>query len=281
MLKITFFGTTTLLFDDGRDQIFFDAHFTRPSIEKYIAGAKVETDRGLCDKLIGLHHIDRLRAIFISHTHHDHVMDAPYVADRCKAMIYGSSSAKNVAIGGGIPEEKTVVFEDRSEYSIGEYTIRIIKSLHSKPNKFNNDLGVPIEDPLVQPASLRDYKEGGSYDFFIEHGDKKILIRPSFNYIEGQLDGIQADVLFLGVAGLAKADEDMEKAFYAETVEKTKARLVIPVHWDNFFASLEEPVEDMPELIEKTDVVFYKLARYCEAHDVNCLIQYPCTSIEI
>ena len=33
MLKITFFGTTTLLFDDGRDQILFDAHFTRPSIE--------------------------------------------------------------------------------------------------------------------------------------------------------------------------------------------------------------------------------------------------------
>lgn len=134
---------------------------------------------------------------------------------------------------------------------------------------------------IFGPASLRDYKEGGSYDFFIQHGEKKILIRPSFNYIEGQLDGIQADVLFLGVAGLAKADEDMEKAFYAETVEKTKARLVIPVHWDNFFASLEKPVEDMPELIEKTDVVFYKLARYCEAHDVNCLIQYPCTSIEI
>ena len=208
-------------------------------------------------------------------------MDAPYVANRCRAVIYGSSSAKNVAIGGGVPEERTVVFKDGSEYSIGGYTIRIIKSLHSKPNRFNNDLGVPIEKPLVQPASLRDYKEGGSYDFFIQHGEKKILIRPSFNYIEGQLDGIQADVLFLGVAGLAKADEDMEKAFYAETVEKTKARLVIPVHWDNFFASLEKPVEDMPELIEKTDVVFYKLARYCEAHDVNCLIQYPCTSIEI
>ena len=281
MLKITFFGTTTLLFDDGRDQIFFDAHFTRPSIEKYVAGAYVETNTALCDKLIDLHHIDRLRAIFISHTHHDHVMDAPYVANRCRAVIYGSSSAKNVAIGGGVPEERTVVFKDGSEYSIGGYTIRIIKSLHSKPNRFNNDLGVPIEKPLVQPASLRDYKEGGSYDFFIQHGEKKILIRPSFNYIEGQLDGIQADVLFLGVAGLAKADEDMEKAFYAETVEKTKARLVIPVHWDNFFASLEKPVEDMPELIEKTDIVFYKLARYCEAHDVNCLIQYPCTSIEI
>ena len=110
MLKITFFGTTTLLFDDGRDQIFFDAHFTRPSIEKYVAGAYVETNTALCDKLIDLHHIDRLRAIFISHTHHDHVMDAPYVANRCRAAIYGSSSAKNVAIGGGVPEERTVVF---------------------------------------------------------------------------------------------------------------------------------------------------------------------------
>lgn len=281
MLKITFFGTTTLLFDDGRDQIFFDVHFTRPSIEKYIAGAKAETNTELCDKLIMLHHIDRLRAIFISHTHHDHVMDAPYVANRCGAVIYGSSSAKNVAIGGGVPEERTVVFENGSEYSIGGYKIRIIKSLHSKPTRFNNDLGVPIEKPLVQPASLRDYKEGGSYDFYIEYGEKKILIRPSFNYIEGQLDGIQADVLFLGVAGLAKADESMERIFFAETVEKTKARLVIPVHWDNFFASLEKPVEDMPELIEKTDVVFYKLAKYCEAHDVNCLIQYPRTSIEV
>ena len=281
MLKITYFGTTVLLFDDGKDQILFDAHFTRPSLVKYIAGASEETNTGLCDKLIGLHHIDRLRAIFVSHTHHDHVIDAPYIAKKCGAVIYGSSSAKNVALGGGIPEEKTVVFDHGSEYSIGKYKIRILKSLHSKPTILNNDLGQPIEKPLVQPASLRDYKEGGSYDFYIEHGDKKILIRPSFNFIEGQLNDIQADVLFLGVAGLAKADEATEKHFFAETVEKTKAGLVIPVHWDNFFSSLEKPIIGMPDFIEHTEVVFYKLAKYCEAHDVNFLIQYPCTSIEI
>ena len=37
----------------------------------------------------------------------------------------------------------------------------------------------------------------------------------------------------------------------------------------------------MPELIEKTDVVFFILARYWKGHDVNFQIQYPCTSIEI
>ena len=110
-MKITFLGTTTLLFDDGADQILFDAHFTRPSIEKYVVGAYVETDTELCDRLIERHHIDRLRAIFVSHTHHDHVMDAPYVARKCGATVYGSSSAKNVALGGGVPEDKTVVFQ--------------------------------------------------------------------------------------------------------------------------------------------------------------------------
>ncbi len=66
----------------------------------------------------------------------------------------------------------------RPSYSImevsipsGNIKIRILKSLHSKPTILNNDLGQPIEKPLVQPASLRDYKEGGSYDFYIEHED--------------------------------------------------------------------------------------------------------------
>ena len=281
MLKVTFFGTTSLLFDDGRDQVLFDAHVTRPSLAKYIRGDSVVTDVSMCDQLIRAHHIERLRAVFISHTHHDHVMDAPYIANQCGAKIYGSESAKNVALGGGVPAENTVVFQHGSVYTIGGYQIRILKSLHSKPTVLNDDLGEPITEPLVQPASLRDYKEGGSYDFYIEHGAKRILIRPSFNYIKGQLDGIQADVLFLGIAGLAKAEPEMESAFFSETVDKTGAKLVIPVHWDNFFIPLDRPTNRMPTFLEKTELALWKAAKHCEAHDVDFLIQYPCTSIEL
>ena len=115
----------------------------------------------------------------------------------------------------------------------------------------------------------------------MEHKGKKYLIRPSFNYIEGQLDGYEADVLFLGVAGLAKADAETERKFFEETVEKVKAKLVIPLHWDNFFSPLDRPVIGMPSFVEKTEVVFFKLAKYCEAHDIACLVQIPRTCIEI
>ena len=61
-MKITFLGTTTLLFDDGKDQVLFDAHVTRPSLLTYIFGSQ-PTDTKMADEILRLHHIDRLRAI--------------------------------------------------------------------------------------------------------------------------------------------------------------------------------------------------------------------------
>ncbi len=239
------------------------------------------TDTAIAEELLQLHPMDRLKAIFISHTHHDHVMDMPFVAKKTGAMVYGTSSALNVARGGDVPEEQLAEFQDGMTYNIGDYSIRVIKSLHSKPTILNNDLGVPIEQPLRQPAKLRDYKEGGSYDFYVESKGKRILIRTSFNYIKGQLDGYQADVLFLGVAGLAKADEETERIFFQETVEKVQPKLVIPLHWDNFFSPLDKPIIGMPFFIENTNLILFRLAKYCEAHDINCLVQLPRTSIEL
>ena len=279
-MKVTFFGTTTLLFDDGKDQILFDCHFTRPSLMKYISGSE-GTDTALVDELLRLHPMDRLRAIFISHTHHDHVMDSPYVAVKTGAVIYGSASAMNVAKGGKVPEQQRVEFHAEETYTIGSYEIKVINSLHSKPTILNNDLGETIDAPLEQPARLRNYKEGGSYDFIVKHAGKTYVIRPSFNYIEGQLDGYHADVLFLGTAGLAKADEETERKFFAETVAKVQPELVIPLHWDNFFSRLDQPVTGMIPFVEHTEVAFYRLARYCEAHNISCLVQIPRTSIEL
>ena len=277
-MKVTFFGTTTLLFDDGKDQIFFDAHMTRPSLPRYIAGSAV-TDRDVVDEKLSLHHIDRLKAIFVSHSHHDHVMDAPYIANQTGAVIFGTSSALNVARGGDVPEQQLREFQANETYEVGNYRIKVIPSLHSKPTILNNDLGQTIDEPLRQPSKLRSYKEGGSYDFYVEVNNMKIMIRPSFNYIEGQMKDYQADVLFLGVAGLQKADDAVEKKFYEETIGRLNPGLVIPVHWDNFFSPLTKPVTGMPRLIEKTEVVFYKLARYCEAHGISCVVQIPGTSM--
>jgi L-ascorbate metabolism protein UlaG (beta-lactamase superfamily) len=67
-MKVTYLGTTTLLFDDGTDQVLFDCHISRPSIRACLFG-RLSTDKSIADKVVDEFEINRLRAIFISHTH--------------------------------------------------------------------------------------------------------------------------------------------------------------------------------------------------------------------
>lgn len=278
-LKITSFGTTTLLFDDGRDQILFDAHFSRPSIGQALF-TKLKVDHEIIQEMMEKHDFSRLKAIFVSHSHYDHVLDAPYLAQITGAKLYGSPSTINVGRGAGLADSQLETFQADQACLIGDYQIRIIPSIHSNPNPFNDDLGQEIEEPLSQPNRVRAYKEGGSFDFYIQHGKKSYLIHPSCNYIEGNLKGWTADLLFLALAGITKMKPEEKETYFDQTIGQTQANLVIPIHWDNFFVSLAKPTKAMPQLAEHTDQVLFELVQYCEDHGINTLVQLPRTSFD-
>lgn len=279
-MKVFYLGTTMLLFDDGRDQILFDCHVTRPSLWKCVCGG-LRTDTAAADRVINEFGIDRLKALFISHTHHDHVMDVPYFAEKCGGDIYGSVSTLNVAAGGGIGSDRLHAFSDPMEFSIGDYNITVLHSVHSVAHWFNNDLGQTIDEPLHQPAWRKAYKEGGSFDFLVEHTGRKYLIRPSYNYLEGQLDGIRADVLFLGIGGLSRDTSERKKKFFDETIRKVGPEKVIPVHWDNFMTPLYRKDKWMTGLLDDPKKSIYELKRYCERHDISFTLQMPLSCVEI
>ena len=279
-MKITYLGTTMLLFDDGKDQILFDCHISRPSLIKCFLG-KFETDRAVADRVIRDFAIDRLKGVFISHTHHDHVMDAPYFLAQCGGDIYGSASARNVALGGGVDESRIHCYEDSMEYAVGDYRIRVIPSIHSIAHWYNNDLGQVINAPLIQPAPKKAYKEGGSFDFQVEHGKTKYLIRPSYNYLEGQLDNIQADVLFLGIGGLSKDTTERKVHFYAETIDKVHPSIVVPVHWDNFFTPLFDESKWCTGALDNPMNSIQEVKTYCESKGIQFIHQMPLECVEI
>lgn len=278
-MKVSYLGTTTLLFDDGTDQILFDCHVTRPSIKKCFLG-KLSTDTEIADRIISEFSVNRLRGIFVSHSHHDHVLDAPYFANRCNAEVFGSPSAINVARGGGVGEEHLHSFADSLNFRVGEFNITVIPSLHSEPHWFNNDIGKTIDMPLTQPAKMKKFKEGGSYDFLIKYGEKSILIRPSCNYIEGQLSDIKADVIFLGVTELSKKPDMWRDNFFAETIGRVQPRTVIPIHWDNFFSPLYSGMKVIPKPFDYTVENLKVLKEHCKNIGVRCVVQKPLTSIE-
>lgn len=279
-MNISFLGTTMLLFDDGTDQILFDAHITRPSIPRFLF-TKLRTDEEMAEKLADRYQMERVRGIFISHSHYDHALDLPFFAHYTEAEVYGSASTLNIARGGYVPEDHLHEFRTHTPIKIGAYTITVLPSVHSRPKWYNDDLGQPITEPLSQPAGKKAYKEGGSYDFLVEHAGRSYLIRPSFNYLEGELDGVHADVLFLGIAGITKFLPEERTVFYQETVEKVQPELIIPVHWDNFFVSLDKPTKQMPRFVENTEEVMRLFKGYCREHGIRYKVQMPLTTIHI
>ncbi len=240
-VKVTYLGTTTLLFDDGETQIMIDGFFTRPSLKQF--KGKIETDTNVVDAALERASVTRLKALFVTHSHEDHSLDSAYVIKKTGAMLYGSGSTLNIARGAGLPEKYMSLYWPGKELTYGEFKVTVLNSKHSPASAANDDIGHIITQPLTQPALGPAYVEGGSYDFLIKHRNGVIMVKPSANWIDGALDEIRADVFFLSTATLGVQKPDFQNTYYAQTVKKVKPRLVIPVHWDNFLLPLSEPFE--------------------------------------
>lgn len=268
-IKITFFGNTTLLFDDGDTQVLIDGFITRPSIPELLF-LRLKPDGDKADHIIEQYGMkDKLEAVFVAHTHHDHVMDAPHFSEAADAVMYGSSSTLNVGRGHRIDESQLSLLEGQNTVEIGDFIVSAIPSIHSEPTAFNDNIGQEIEEPLEQPAHALRYKEGGSFDFYIQHGEKDILVRPSFNYAEGQYDNLDVDLLFLGITGYGKEDVNYRQAFYEETVLETSPETVVPIHWDNFTAPAEEPLEAIFPMADDVSEGLKDLINRTEKDDID------------
>ncbi|PBQ33540.1 hydrolase [Sphingobacteriaceae bacterium] len=250
-LKITYLGVATLLMDDGETQILSDGFVSRPSLLK-VGFGKIGSDTTLVKSVIADLRINRLKGIFTAHSHYDHAMDAPYFAKYTEALLYGSESTLNIGRGAGLSEDKLKLFEPGTVQQLGNFRITVLKSKHTPPLTFpkEDDTGKSIHGPLKQPASRKDFVEGGAYDLLIEHGSHKLYVKASTNFSEHALDSVRADILFLGVATLSKQDSTFQNDYYKNTVETLKPKILIPIHWDNFFKPLSEGLIPYPKLAD-------------------------------
>lgn len=239
-VRITFLGTTTLLFDDGETKLMIDGFLTRSSFSQVMLG-KIETDPMIVDAALENVGVESLEAVFVAHSHYDHALDVAYVCRKTGAKLYGSLSTLNVGRGGNLPDEQMVQLEAGKKYEIGGFTVTALKAKHSPPLMgLNDDHGEVIKQPLKQPARFREYKEGGAFDFLISHGTHGIIVNAAANYIEGARDTTAADVVFLSTGALALQPQEFQNAFYDQTIKKMQPELVIPLHWDNFFTPLSD-----------------------------------------
>jgi L-ascorbate metabolism protein UlaG (beta-lactamase superfamily) len=244
-LRATFLGVSTIWFDDGETGILIDGFFSRPGVIRSLLG-HVEPDRSRVKNALHRARIERAAAVIAVHSHYDHVMDSPLVAELTGAVLVGSESTANVARGWGLPAERIRPIEEGSTLRYGRFGVTLLRTAH-----FPHGMAMgEIRKPLVTPARATDYKEGGSYSVLIEHDGRTVLVQGSAGFVPGALRGRSADTVFLGLAGLGTREPDYRESYWREVVAAVGAKRVFPVHWDDFTRSLDEPLSPLPGLID-------------------------------
>lgn len=285
-VRATFFGTSTLLFDDGETQLLIDGFFSRPPLGK-VAFGKVKSDIPVIQSVIAQHGINRLKGIFVCHSHYDHAMDAPAISKLTGAKVFGSSSTLNICKGENLTDGSMQLFEPGKEMAIGRFSITVINSKHTPPFKLLGKTNATdpehpdITAPLKQPAKVDHYIEGGTYDFYIKHGSHAVLVKASTNYIEGALDKYPADVFFLGTAMLGVQADTFQNNYYKNTVQATGAKTIVPIHWDNFMKPLSKPLQALPNISDNVDSSFNYLIRRTKEDKIKLQLMQGNNSINL
>ncbi len=234
-VTLTWFGVSTMLFDDGETQILIDGFISRPTLLQILTGQAVDNDVATINYFLNEYRIRRLAAIIPVHSHYDHAMDIGAIGNRSSASILGSESTAQIARGAGVPEDQIVVVEDRAEYTFGQFTVTFIESNHA-PVGLRGSVPLPgtIDEPLTTPAPITAWREGGSYSIVVAHPGGTTLVQGSGGMRQTSLDDVRVDVVMLGVAMIEGLGRDYVDQYWQATVTSTGATAVIPIHFDDY-----------------------------------------------
>jgi len=239
-LCITWLGTAGVLIEAGRDGILIDPYVSRVGMLRVFLGLSLKPDQKAIDKWLARLGT-KIHAVIVSHSHFDHCLDAPYFALKTKALLMGSESTLNVGRGVPLDEKYLREAEIGRDIKIGPFTLKFIKSAHGPA--FLGKVPYPgkIDRPLTGPHPARDYKLGETYSVLVTHASGSILHHGSAGFINGMYEGIKSDVVLLGIGGRGHTQTYLENVAL-----KLNAKIVVPIHYDNFFVSLDKKMKTLP-----------------------------------
>ncbi len=258
-VQVRFGGVATLVFDDGETAWMTDGFFSRPSVLA-TAITRIGPDAQRIDDGLRRMGVTRLAAVVPVHSHYDHAMDSPVVAQRTGARLIGSASTMHIGRGLGLPASQLQQVESGEPVRLGKFTLRFIASRHS-PTPYSDGHSVErIDSDLVPPQRATAWREGTVWSIHVAHDSGRTwLVQGSAGFVPGALAGLRAETVFLGTGTLGKKPEAYREQFWNETVKAVGARQVVPIHWDNFWRPLELPLQAMPLLLDDFEVVMQDL----------------------
>ncbi len=165
-------------------------------------------------------------------------------------MIIGHEGAANIAKAYGVPDEKLIVVRGGEDFDFGDFSLRVIPSIHSAlyGKRYNNSqwAGSPPAG-LKAPLRFSAFQEGGTLMYLLRIGGHEILIMGGMNYLDRELHGLRPDIAILG-AGTSRAENYRNADRLMNAIGNPP--IVLPTHWDSG-ASRQENLENVRKFADE------------------------------
>jgi L-ascorbate metabolism protein UlaG (beta-lactamase superfamily) len=243
-VSLRYLGVAGWELGDGAHTVLVDPYFSRPS---FAGDAPLEPDLAA----IAARAPRRADLILVGHSHVDHLLDVPAVAQHTGAMVLGTESTSHVARASGLPSERIVPVKGGEDYAFEGFSVRVLPSLHSAldhKHTFGGSTHIPAS--VVLPLRSHDYAEGGTLAYLVRLGGLRILVLSTANFIERELTGLDPDVAIVAT-GLREEVHDYTCRLMRALGEPP---LVLANHFDDWRAPFEVRTREQLDASTRQDL---------------------------
>ncbi|HYD50941.1 MAG TPA: MBL fold metallo-hydrolase [Terriglobales bacterium] len=241
-VSLTWLGTAGFALEHHGHVIVIDPYLTRASLSRCF-WAPLQSDAQLTEQ-----YVPRADAIVLSHTHFDHALDAPEIARRTGARVFGSRSALNLCRSFGVPETQIEAIEPAAgstphEAEVGPFRLRFWPSAHSAFLLGRIPFPGDIADCCDVPLRTQGYRCGMVIGTEIEVAGRRIFHVGSAELVERHWQINPVDLALACVAGWTSTERYPERL-----VAALSPGTVLFHHWDNFLRDLAQGAVTLPAM---------------------------------
>lgn len=229
MVQVRWTGAAGLEFTHEGNTWLIDPYFSRWGKLKVFLGRinpRVDVIERRLSELPG-----DLRAVMVGHTHFDHALDIPPIAERFEGPLVGSRSLDALLDSSGQPARVTVCEGGGRLELPGSAVVTVLESRHVTGFMGMAPFSGEIETADHPPVKAGHYRQGSNFIFLFEAGGVTFAHSGSANLLDETLEGRTCDVLFMAQPFWRNTPD-----YHRRLVGALKPRVVVPFHFDDFMA---------------------------------------------
>jgi L-ascorbate metabolism protein UlaG (beta-lactamase superfamily) len=240
VVRVRWLGTAGFALEHDGHVLLVDPYVTRASLARCVL-QRLEPDLAAIAR-----YVPRADAIVLGHTHFDHALDAPTIARRTGARVFGSRSASALCLAEGVAPERVQVIDPTAGpvvHEVGPFTLRFVPSAHSRFLLGRVPFEGDIADCSDVPMRAERYRCGAVFGLEVRVAGRTIYHMGSAELVDAQLDGRGVDLLLMCVAGWTSS-----RGLPERVAGRIAPGAVLLSHWDDFLRPVDAPVRPLPAM---------------------------------